>query len=316
MIDNEAIQEMLEAEQEPKTVELLAAALLAGLLVEVNQIYQKYCTEDGLNMSKGKRKKAFFKRLQELVAAHYVQVEQAVVSTAEAGYVNSYERHMASYEKELDLPLGKMAITSVILTTAFQEGYPINKSMNYNRQKTIQQLQKEFTKSFRAAEPMEVAVKRVETVIEKDKERVKTVVREETARMQSQAQVQSVADAEEQGVGVDITWNSMRDKQVRFYHVELNGQQADEEGWFYVPDLGDKAKHPHGFRSISLNIRCRCYLEARGVNVKDNALWKELNSIESASVRRAVWEERKRKSKKWRDDEDQNLTIRQVNVRR
>lgn len=291
MIDNEQLIALAEAEQEPDAVELLSAALMAGLLLEVNGLYQKYSDGEGLNMSKGKRKKDFFKRIQELVAAHYIAVGETVVSTAETGYVNTYERYMAEYEKELDLPLGKMAITSAVLSSAFKQGYPLQKTMTYNRQKTVKQFRKELTASFQQKEPMEKAVKRVETVVGKDKERVKTVVVEETSRMQQQAQTQTVNDAEAQGVGIDVIWNSMRDNKVRKAHTELHGQKADAKGWFYVD--GDKAKHPHGFSKISLNIRCRCYLETRGVNVADSEISKELNSAASSSARREVWEMRK-----------------------
>ncbi|MBF6841833.1 hypothetical protein HN289_19430 [Acinetobacter baumannii] len=83
----------------------------------------------------------------------------------------------------------------------------------------------------------------------------------------------------------------MRDNRVRKAHQELHGQKADAEGWFYVD--GDKTKHPHGFSKISLNIRCRCYLEARGVNVRDDERWRELNSPAASSARREEWERRR-----------------------
>lgn len=291
MIDNEELIALAEAEQEPDTIELLSAALAAGLLFEVSQLYQKYSDGEGLNMSRGSRRKDFFKRVQELVDTHYIRVGETVVSTAETGYANTYQRYMAEYEKELDLPLGKMAITSAILSAAFQQGYPLQKTMSYNRQKTMKQFRKELTASFQQKEPMEQAVKRVETVVGKDKERVKTVVQEETARMQNQAQLQTVVDAEAQGAGVDTIWNSMRDNKVRKAHQELHGQKADADGWFYVD--GDKAKHPHGFSKIGLNINCRCYLEIRGVGVADSETARALNSAASSSARREEWERRR-----------------------
>lgn len=294
MIDNEQLIALAEAEQEPETIELLSAALLAGLLLEVNMLYQKYGDADGLNMSRGTRRKDFFRRVQELVDAHYIRVGETVVSTAETGYASTYERYMQAYEEELGLPLGKMTITAGVLAYALENGYPLPKTMDYNRKKTVKQIRKEMTASFRQKEPMEQAVKRVETVVEKDKERVKVVVSEETARMQQQAQTDSVEDAEEQGVSVDIRWNSMRDNRVRRTHQELHGKKADKDGYFY--SSGCKGKGPHLFEgpnSIKENIRCRCYLEARGVNVRDNERWRELNSPAASSARREEWERRR-----------------------
>lgn len=290
MIDNEAIQEELEAEQEPDGIGALEAALLAALLLSATDLYTDFDNGEGLNMNRGKRKKKFFSRITDIVANHYVNVSALVEGNAKEAFESAYEKFMETYEEELELPLIQ-TLTTGMVANAFEEGFPLSKTMAHNKKITTNTLHRTFQESFRQNEPLPEVTRRVSEVVRNDAQRVRTVVQEETARMQNQAQTESVAQAEEQGVNVDVIWNSMRDKKVRKAHQELNGQKADAEGWFYVD--GDKAKHPHGFSKIGLNIRCRCYLEIRGVNIADSEIARELNSAASSSARREVWERRR-----------------------
>lgn len=209
---------------------------------------------------------------------------------AKEAFQSAYERFMEAYEEELELPLIQV-VTGEVLARAFEKGYPLSKTMAHNKKLTNRNLRRTLQDLFRQNEELPIVTTRLTEIVRNDTARIRIVVQEETARMQNQAQVQSVVDSEEQGIDVDTIWNSLRDGKVRKAHRELHGQKADSEGWFYVD--GDKAKHPHGFSKIGLNIRCRCYLEVRGVNVADSEVARELNSAESSSKRREIWEMRR-----------------------
>lgn len=290
MIDNEALQEELEEQQQPSELETLEMAFLAALVLSVTDLYGSYETDEGLNINKGNRKKAFFSRVVGIVSTHYKAVSELVTSNSAESFKKAYEQFMEAYAEELELPLIQV-VTGELINQALENGFPLSQTMDHNKRLTTRKLRQSFVEAFRRNEAVEEVVNRVTEVAQNDANRVRTVVQEESARMQNEAQTESIIAAEEQGVNVEVIWNSMRDGKVRKAHQELNGQKADADGWFYVN--GDKAKHPHGFSKIGLNIRCRCYLEIRGVNVADSEIARELNSAESSAARREVWERRR-----------------------
>lgn len=55
------------------------------------------------------------------------------------------------------------------------------------------------------------------------------------------------------------TWLSERDDDVRKDHREMDGQQADKDGFFTAPD-GAKAQYPGGFGTTKQDINCRCVI--------------------------------------------------------
>lgn len=290
MIDNEALQEELEEQQQPSELDAVEMAFLAALVLAVTDLFGKYGTDDGVNVSGGNRKKSFFSRITGIVSDHYKAVADLVTGNSKESFKKAYEQFMEAYADELEIPLVQV-VTEELISKALENGFPLSETMNHNKRLTMKKLRKSFQESFRRNEAMPEVVNRVTEVAQNDANRVRVVVQEETARMQNEAQTESIVAAEEQGVNVEVIWNSMRDGKVRKAHQELNGQKADAKGWFYVD--GDKAKHPHGFSKIGLNIRCRCYLEIRGVNVADSETARALNSAESSSARREEWERRR-----------------------
>lgn len=289
LIDNEALQEQLEAEQETDEVSVLEATLMASLLVGMTELFAQYGTDEGLNLN-AKRKKNFFLKVTQIITGHYSNVSNMIEGHAKAAYEQAYEAFMTAYEEELELPLVQI-LSEELIQAAFENGFPLKKTMQHNQTTTLRRLRRDIQDITRRSEDLSQATVRLQETVRNDANRVRVVVQEETARVQNEAQIQSVNDAEEQGVGIQVIWNSLRDGKVRKAHRELHGQKADAEGWFYVD--GDKAKHPHGFSKIGLNIRCRCYLEIRGVNVADSEIARELNSADSSSARREVWEMRR-----------------------
>lgn len=290
-INGDDIQKKLESEQQPDEPKTLADGLFAALSLAVVELYRKYGPE--LNINRGSRKKTFFATISDIVTDHYKRVRQLVDSKARAGFASSYEAFMTACEKALDLPLIK-SLPEKIVEEALKRGQAIGKTMTYNRRLTLKQLRKQFTQAFRRKETQDEAVKRVDDVVKRDRSRVERVVQEESARMQEEGKLQSVNDADSQGVGVEIRWISLKDDRVRNTHRRLHMQTADKEGFFY--SNGNKGKGPHLFvgpTALRENINCRCYLSAVGVNVKDDKLWQELNSIPEASARRELWERRR-----------------------
>lgn len=295
MIDNEKIRDILERMQQAKEADTFARSLLTSLTFHVMDIYRRYGTEEGVEMSKGSRKKAFFKAVKEAVQAHYSQVKGFIHTKALNGFKEAYERYISAIEKEIGLPLER-DISEKAIQDEWKKTRSLQKTITYNKNLTFKQLRKQFLQSFRIKETVDKLLKRVRGVIEKDTARVKQVTEQETAAMQSIAQYKSMEDSEKQGVTVQYFWTSLRDGKVRDTHKRLHGQKADKDGYFHLN--GKKARHPHMWGVPSLDINCRCYLSIVGVNLKDSALERELQEAKDSSERRKIWEERRKNRKR------------------
>ena len=109
MINNEEIQKKLEAEQNAPETESLAASLLSSLSLAIYNLYRQYGTDNGLNMSRGNRKKNFFKTVTDIVSDHYKRVKQLINTKALGAFVTAHTLYMDAYSKALDLPLIKIS---------------------------------------------------------------------------------------------------------------------------------------------------------------------------------------------------------------
>ena len=65
-----------------------------------------------------------------------------------------------------------------------------------------------------------------------------------------------------------------RSREPRDWHIEMNGQIADEEGFFHSPN-GGKAQSPRQFGSSLEDVNCRCEMELK---INDELTLKNYNS--------------------------------------
>ncbi|OCA87302.1 phage minor head protein [Pseudobacillus wudalianchiensis] len=261
MIDNERLQDELEQDQNSPEAKVLAAALLAALSIQVYKTYRSYA-KDGIlsnrEMNRRNRKKKFFSEVLSTLTRHYSQVKELTLNKALGGFKHAYERYMEEYSKAVGWELGK-ELAEKTIQEQMKKGYPLNKTMTYNRRKTLKQLRRSFQEGWKKGETQDQLMKRVEEVVGSDKKRIERIVRHETGRMQTQAQVKSFEEAKKQGVFIKYGWNSLKDSVVRPAHRVLHGQIADKEGYFHVS--GYRSRGPRMFGVASLDIECRCFLE-------------------------------------------------------
>jgi hypothetical protein len=99
-----------------------------------------------------------------------------------------------------------------------------------------------------------------------DKNRALRIAWTEGHRVQEEANRRGFDKSRELGNKFDIEWLATRgDGKTRPTHVALDGQRADEEGYFYSGE--HKTKYPGGFGVANEDIRCRCTLIA--VDIED-----------------------------------------------
>ncbi|MEK4030806.1 phage minor head protein [Pseudobacillus sp. FSL P4-0506] len=261
MIDNERLQDELEEDQNSPEAKALAAALLAALSIQVYKTYRSYA-KDGIlsnrEMNQRNRKKKFFQSISTTLASHYSQVKELVLNKALGGFKHAYGRYMEEYSKVVGWELGR-ELAEKTIQEQMKKGYPLNKTMTYNRRKTLKQLRRSFQEGWKKGETQDQLMKRVEEVIGSDKKRIKNIVKHETGRMQSLAQIKTIEKAKKKGVRIQTQWCALRDARTRPSHRYLHGQKSDEEGYFYV--AGARARAPRLFGMPSEDCNCRCYLK-------------------------------------------------------
>lgn len=87
--------------------------------------------------------------------------------------------------------------------------------------------------------------------------RAMTIARTEGGRAQTQATQSAYDDASKTGLVFRKEWMSAEDRRVRRSHQQLNGQKADDDGFFTSPN-GNRAQGPRLFGVASEDINCRC----------------------------------------------------------
>lgn len=91
-------------------------------------------------------------------------------------------------------------------------------------------------------------------------------VRTEGTRAAGEGQSAAYDRAEKLGVELDRIWVATDDNRTRPSHSALDGQVADEEGMFTIPDgyenSGEQTDYPGNFAVASENYNCRCRIRA------------------------------------------------------
>lgn len=82
------------------------------------------------------------------------------------------------------------------------------------------------------------------------------IVRTEASRNSGEGEAMSMDYAEEQGIEIDRVWDATLDSKTRPRHASLDGQKADEEGYFHSGGL--KTRGPSGWGDPAMDINCRC----------------------------------------------------------
>jgi hypothetical protein len=87
--------------------------------------------------------------------------------------------------------------------------------------------------------------------------RAMTITRTEAGRVQAVAREKAQTEARNLGVEFDKVWIATLDGRTRHNHAELDGAQADKDGYFEINGLRTKQPHMFGFASEDVNCRCR-----------------------------------------------------------
>lgn len=132
--------------------------------------------------------------------------------------------------------------------------------MGKHQADAIYELKKEIGAGIANGDSYGTVAKRLEKTFDMDKNKAKTVARNETARVKSVSQKETLDRVAKSGLKMTKTWNNVMDERSRANHVDMDGVTIPYEDNFVVS--GKKGPAPRLIDDYNgeENINCRCFV--------------------------------------------------------
>lgn len=196
--------------------------------------------------------KAEIKR-QALIDIH--QLERLGVSV----YSEQYNGYAWAYQQGYGLPVKGGARIKLVANALYSDFYgkPMDKTIRANLGAYAQSVIDAATRGLNQGFSYAKIAKQVSDITNKSYASALRVARTEAGRVQSQAYVDGLALLDEVGAKYEKIWQSTIDTATRDDHAEMDGEPADKDGIFTLPD-GSTGTAPRMTGEASQDINCRC----------------------------------------------------------
>lgn len=255
----ERVDELI-AQSESEVDELLSKRL-REILESLSVMYNKFVVDDKssyTDLNKYNRLSKELERISQQLNADYKAIVKMIESSTERIYVEQYL--MTAYLNEFyqSTKLGFSIPTEATIGAAIAnpiEYLRLPNVLKEHRNEIIRKLHIEISSSLLAGEGYWKMAKRIEKAVGFSQYKARSVARTEGGRARSLSD-QAVTEEMKQYAKIDDVWLSSLDHRVRTAHRKLDGQVADEEGYFHYKQW--KAKGPHLWNVAKMDINCRC----------------------------------------------------------
>lgn len=257
------IDEYLEKllEQREKEIDRIYLDQLKAIREQIAEMYERYAKGETLtyaDMMKYNRLEKQLELIREELQKIYKEVGQVIFKSIEEQFLENYFRtaYLLEYEAQQKMGYGR-SIPDVVEEVIQNPiaGLTLNEILEKNRQAITWRIRQEVTQGLIAGESYQKMAQRIREVLGSDRNKALTVVWTEAGRAQILGRLKAIEKAEEY-FKVERVWNATLDRRTRPTHRALDGQKADEEGYFHF--RGMRSKGPHLWGVASMDIRCRC----------------------------------------------------------
>lgn len=257
------IDEYLEKllEQREKEIDRIYLDQLKAIREQIAEMYERYAKGETLtyaDMMKYNRLEKQLELIREELQKIYKEVGQVIFKSIEEQFLENYFRtaYLLEYEAQQKMGYGR-SIPDVVEEVIQNPiaGLTLNEILEKNRQAITWRIRQEVTQGLIAGESYQKMAQRIREVLGSDRNKALTVVWTEAGRAQILGRLKAIEKAEEY-FEVERVWNATLDRRTRPTHRALDGQKADEEGYFHF--RGMRAKGPHLWGVARMDIRCRC----------------------------------------------------------
>jgi SPP1 gp7 family putative phage head morphogenesis protein len=188
----------------------------------------------------------------------YDQVEEMITTLLITTYLENYLRSAYVYEYAAQVEMGFSIPAAELIQQAIIN--PIAELtlpalMEVHRNEIVRNIRIEITQGLLAGEDYSRMAKRIEKRVNFSRNKARRVARTEAGRVQSISRLDA-AEVAGKFTKVRKVWSATLDTHTRHTHRHLDGQKADDEGYFH--SNGARAQAPHLFGVPQEDINCRC----------------------------------------------------------
>lgn len=242
-------------------IELVFAKRLKEILFRISEMYRKYGKggePSWTDLNKYNRFQKEMEVISKMFSEDYRQLIKEIDQATQTQYVQNflltaYLFQMASGE-EMGFTIPSTAVVQEAVVNPIAK-LTLPDIFKQHRDEIVRKINIEISQGLIAGESYADMAERIRTAVGFSQKKARLVARTEAGRVRSLADEAVVMQASEY-VKIDSVWLSSLDLRVRDSHRELDGQKADEDGYFHYK--GMKAKGPHMWNVASMDIQCRC----------------------------------------------------------
>lgn len=200
--------------------------------------------------------------MEREISAEYEKLYQEILELLQATYLENYLRSGFIYEMAAQTPMFYTIPSVATINVAIEN--PINELKLDNiltdqRNDLLRNMRLEIAQGIQAGESYGQIAKRIEHLFKGQRgnpiSRAMTTARTEAGRVQTESRLESMEHARKYA-DIGKAWDATLDEDTRSTHRQLDGQKADDDGYFHYK--GRKALGPHLWGVASMDINCRC----------------------------------------------------------
>lgn len=189
----------------------------------------------------------------------YNDIRIETLTLGKETFLESYYREAFNFEYQAQAKLGFGKVNPKVIEEAINfpaSGRPIRERFKTNRAGLIDKIDEQIVQGLIRGDSYGDIAKRIKKRTDIDLNRALLTARTESHRIQMQAKAKAFDEAKERGVEFRKVWDSASDDRTRESHDELDGQVADEDGYFHYD--GMTAQGPSLWGEAEMDVNCRC----------------------------------------------------------
>lgn len=263
-IKNSVDKLVLNAENELETI---FSRMLQEILRELDDLYRKHkrlgVEPSYTSLNRYNRVHAMMKRISDTMTSEYQEIVRVINEMEQNVYLETYLKTTYLFQVFQGEPMGFTIPTNEMLLAAIVnpiEALTLTKTLEVHRNAIVRQLQLIIQQGLVRGQGYSDIAYEIERNLGFSKNKARTVARTEAARVQSVAS-ELTYEENSKTARIEKVWLSSLDLRVRIAHRDLDGEVADEDGYFHYK--GMKSKAPLLWNVPSMDINCRCVMIAK-----------------------------------------------------
>ncbi|MFJ6264414.1 phage minor head protein [Lysinibacillus xylanilyticus] len=245
-----------------KDIEVVFNKRLKSILDQMLQMHKKFGKNgeaSWTDVNKYNRFNQEMKMITQQLNADYKAIIKLIRESEERLYIERYLMLAYLLQQSTGEEMGFKIPSVEVIKSAIDnlvEFLSLPKVFEEHRNSIIRRLNIEIAQSLQAGESYTDMAIRIENAMGWTRKKAILVARTEGGRVRSQADL-AVEEQASKTARLTKLWMSSLDTRVRKSHRKLDGQKADEDGYFHYGSW--KSKAPRLWGVASMDIQCRCH---------------------------------------------------------